>query len=1035
MNTYWWIRILTFSFALEITAWGQETAALSGQIVDQSQSGIALADVALTHLTRGGQRSTTTTGLGYYTFATLEPGEYSVVVRKSGFADLQIGLLRLRPRDRQTLVLEMKIAATADSITVEARAEGTSSDASNGAVIEQDFLRHLPVNGRTVSALVRMAPGVTSSGGPGGGLHVNGLRSNTNYYMLDGVSVAQGQSIGGGPGGPGGGGPGLGGGGGSGTDSISLDTLEEVRVQTSAFAPEFGRTPGAQVSMVSRGGSNDWHGSAYEYFRNGELNANDWFANRAGLARGAMRQNQFGGTLGGPVIRNRTFFFAGVEMLRLLSPDTSVSSVPDRETRRSARGNLRPFLNAFPIANGPALDNGAAQYSAVFSNPQSRDSASLRVDHTLGARHTLFGRYSWAPSDGVSRGSDFISSNTLMNRSSKSHSGTGSLLSNLKPGVVNDLRVNLSHNGSSSYGTVDTLGGAVPLTDAQMFPRGVDTTTGTFSLNILGLSSYTYGQRMRNEQTQLNVVDGLTMIADRHTYKIGVDVRSLWTANHNVPYSVNAVFSGLSGENQSFLSGSPASAVVSASQHDVYPSTFNFSFYFQDTYRASARTVFTLGVRWDVNPAPTTWRGDKPLAISSLKDTRVTQEDSLYNLRLGDVAPRFGVSHQIRGERGRELTFRGGLGVFNDLGYGTSLSAFSGAPYVNSRTLTAGVFPLATSDLAAPVLPPVKPYNQVGAAERTLQSPRVWQWNGTLEKAFSLGEVLSVGYAGTRGRRLLRTTTTPSFSTDYDLLRLATNGAESDYNSLQAQYRRRMGKRLQTQVSYTCWHSVDTASNDAGFGGGFATLFTSEKGNSDFDIRHNLNVTGTYFLGLRQTGILGAVLGGWYTDFQYAARTGTPFDVVGLTADSSNASATNAGQRGLFAQVRPNYNGKPIWIADAGAPGGKKLNRDAFEAPSGYGQGNLGRNVIRGFGLMQLDLTVRREIRVGERYSFHVSAQAFNAFNQQNFSNPSRNEGANLTSANFGVANRTQTGGIGGGGSAFRSGGPRSLQLSVRMQF
>jgi hypothetical protein len=363
------------------------------------------------------------------------------------------------------------------------------------------------------------------------------------------------------------------------------------------------------------------------------------------------------------------------------------------------------------------------------------------------------------------------------------------------------------------------------------------------------------------------------------------------------------------------------------------------------------------------------------------------------------------------------------------------LSAFSGAPYVNSRTLTAGVFPLATSDLAAPVLPPVKPYNQVGAAERTLQSPRVWQWNGTLEKAFSLGEVLSVGYAGTRGRRLLRTTTTPSFSTDYDLLRLATNGAESDYNSLQAQYRRRMGKRLQTQVSYTCWHSVDTASNDAGFGGGFATLFTSEKGNSDFDIRHNLNVTGTYFLGLRQTGILGAVLGGWYTDFQYAARTGTPFDVVGLTADSSNASATNAGQRGLFAQVRPNYNGKPIWIADAGAPGGKKLNRDAFEAPSGYGQGNLGRNVIRGFGLTQLDLTVRREIRVGERYSFHVSAQAFNAFNQQNFSNPSRNEGANLTSANFGVANRTQTGGIGGGGSAFRSGGPRSLQLSVRMQF
>src|SRR6185369_6815030 len=195
---------------------------------------------------------------GQYLFDSLEPGDYSLKVTRDGFSLLQVDRIHLKARDRQTLRLELTLAVNTTSITVQGVAEGISSDASGGAVLEESFLRHLPVNARNVQSLLQMAPGVVSGAGPGDGINVNGLRSNTNYYMLDGVSLSESggaRPAGGmmGPGGPGAGGP-PGGGGGGGASSVSLESLQEVRIQTSAFAPEFGRTPGAQVSMMSRSG-------------------------------------------------------------------------------------------------------------------------------------------------------------------------------------------------------------------------------------------------------------------------------------------------------------------------------------------------------------------------------------------------------------------------------------------------------------------------------------------------------------------------------------------------------------------------------------------------------------------------------------------------------------------------------------------------------------------------------------------------------------------------------------------------------------
>lgn len=1018
-------------------ALAQEYAVLSGQIIDLKEAAVPGAGVTLTHLRRGSQQTATTTETGGYSFSSIEPGDYSLLVQKKGFADLKVETITLKSRDRQSLKLTLQIAATTSSITVEARAEGISADSSGGAEIEQDFLRHLPVNGRTIDALLQLSPGVVSNGA---GINVNGLRSNTNYYMLDGVSLSQG-AAGGGPGGgavlaPRGSGIAPVAGGNS-LDTISLDALQEVRIQTSAFAPEFGRTPGAQVSMSSRGGANEFHGSAYEYFRNDRLNANDWFANRNGLARGRMQENQFGATLGGRIVPNRTFFFISGEVLRLRAPETTVSSVPDLATRRTARANLRPYLHAFPLPNGPIQDNGAAQLTAVFTNPLDRESWSARIDHTINHRNSLFVRASLSPSGSVQRGSDFVTPNTVNTLSSRAETLTVSLVSIVAPASTNDLRVNVSRNASRRASYMDNFGGATPLTDAQVFPNGITSETGNFSMSILGLTSYTYSSHSRNEQTQVNVVDGLTMIAGSHAYKFGVDLRTSAASNYSVPYSLNAVFNGLSGEDQAFLTGTSANTVVSSSVPSVHPNTLNWSLYFQDTFRANERTTITLGLRWDVNPAPGTWKGPRPLAIASSNEERVTQSDPLYNTRWTDIAPRFGLSHQITNEQGKEWVLRLGVGLFHDLGYGTSLSAFSGAPYTNARTLTLASFPLAASDLAPPALPASKPYNQLGAAERTLRSPRVVQANLALERSIGLGQVVSVGYVGTRGRQLLRTETSAAFSDDYDVLRLATNGAESDYHSLQAQWRRRFAANFTMQAAYTYGHSIDSASNDLGFGGGFATLFANERGSSDFDVRHSLNISGSWRMPEPKLPVLKQAFGGWWSDFMIAWRTSTPFDVVGLTDESSNSSATTTTGRGLFAQVRPDYNGLPVWVDDPTAPGGRRLNRDAFEAPSGFGQGNLARNALRGYGLSQADWSLRRQVNIGERRALHLSVQAFNIFNQVNFANPSRNEGANLASPSFGVPNRTQQQGIAGGslGSVYRAGGPRSVQLSARFQF
>ena len=1057
----WLVTSLLVAECFTGVLFAQDFASLTITVTDSTDAMVPDASVTLVNTQRGTIYHQQTPTGGYVIFDSLTPGDYSVQIEKAGFQQYQIRSLPLGVRDRKTLVVELKVAAAQSSaVDVKDKVDLISNDAAQGVPISQNFFQSLPINGRNAESLVLLAPGITTSaGGIGdGGINANGLRSNTNYYTLDGVSLNTAVGAGGGGRGGGGGGgfggfAGTGGalapGAGGSTELIPIDAMQEMNVQTASIAPEFGRSPGAQIAMTSRGGTSDFHGLLYYYFRNQRLDANDWFANSLALGRGKERENRPGGTFGGPLIKGKTFFFAQFDQLHLTAPFTVISDVPSLTTRQSTSAPLQPFLRAFPIGNGIALPGGAQQYQAVISNPASSETASLRLDQIINAKTTLFVRYSESPSSSSRRGSETVSPNITTFQSSHSDLFTAGLGKIFANGLVNDLRVNYSRATASSVSIMDNFAGAVPLTDALVFPKGVTAATGSFDLNLLGVAGYSYGGRSANEQQQYNFVDSVTKVVGNHHEKAGVDIRRILVTTDRVPYGENVSFNGIAANTYALTSGSALNAQITSSLPAVYPTYLNFSLYGQDTWRLTERTTVTYGLRWDVNPAPTARQGAKPFALSNNQIAGVTQNDPIYPTKWWDIAPRLGLAYEMNTTPGFETMFRTGFGVFYDLGYGSTAGAFSGAPYQSVTTISQAQFPLLPIYLAAPALPPTRPYGLITTAAIGLTTPYIYQWNATIEQHFGSGSVLSLGYAATRGENLTRVQLSPEYSDAFDLVSQTTNGATSSYNGMQAQFRKRLSDRFQTQLSYTWSHSIDTASNDAG-GGGFANIFGGgQKGSSDYDIRQNLSLSGSYRLPA-PGGLMGAPLRHWYLDFVETARTGLPFDLQTISSNASGAVSINGttvttttanngdvnSSVGLFAQVRPNYNGNPVWIPNPNVPGGQELNLAAFNIVTGFAQGNLGRNVLRGFGAQQLDLSLRRAIPITERVVLNLSAQAYNVFNHPNFANPSPLEGANLASPNFGVVTEMLNQSFGGAvNSLFRTGGPRSIELAIRLRF
>jgi hypothetical protein len=1041
-------RLAVFAFLILASftcARSQSTnASLTGRITDTAKAVIVDARVAAISEETNVTYETTTDDSGAYHLGNLRPGLYRLEIEKTGFKKLIKPQVMLYVQDNVEIDFELTVGSFSETVTVEGGAPLVNTESGTvSTVIDRRFVDNLPLNGRTFQTLIGLTPGVVVTAtrfDDQGQFSVNGQRADANYFTVDGVSANFGvtgllqmvQTASGAL-------PALSASGGT-NSLVSVDAMQEFRIQTSSFAPEFGRTPGGQVSIVTRSGTNNFHGALFEYFRNNVLDAKDWFVNSNGLVKPQERLNDFGGVFGGPVFRDKTFFFFSYEGLRLRQPATQQSVVPSLQSRQQAPAAMRPYLNAFPLPNGATLAGGLAQFNASFSNPSRLDAYSIRADQVVNAKMSLFARYNFSPS-GLDQRSPPLSGPILSLTSSLSssiHTFTTGFTHLIDPRISNEVRANYSNHRVGTRFFLDDFGGAVPLADSVLFPAGVSSANGVFSLFIAGVGQYNQGNTGTSEQRQFNILDNLSLTNGNHQVKLGVDYR--WLAPFTSPFAYRQFvqFSGVTSAPGGALSGRASLAGTFAMRGNALVAQ-NLSIYGQDTWKVAPRFTLTYGLRWDVNPPlkgknaendPFTLIGlDNPATL-----TLAPRGTPLYETTYGNLAPRIGLAYQLDGLRDWEAVIRAGFGIFYDLGQGSLGGVSSFFPYGATKIIQPAPvpFPLSAQDAALPPATTNPPVVTILVADRHLQLPRSYQWNVALEQSIGSGQTLSLTYVAAIGRNLLRNTKLFNINPNFQTVVLTDNSATSDYHSLQVKFQRRLSKGLQGLASYAFSHSIDIASTDAANNRstpGTVADPNIDRGNSDFDIRHSFTAGITYDLrSTKSNKLVAAIASGWSIDSFIFARSAPPLDVIGATS--------NVG--GVTLASRPNLNsGVPLELFGRQFPGGRILNRAAFTAAPGGTQGSLGRNVLRGFGAWQADVALWRQFKLSEKLGLRFRAEFFNIFNHPNFGSPVNT----LTSPLFGRSTQTLANSLGSGGAngglnpLYQIGGPRSIQFALRLQF
>jgi Carboxypeptidase regulatory-like domain/TonB dependent receptor len=1054
-------RLALFSFfvflivSLNSPANGQtETGTIYGSVTDPTDAVVSRATVRLIDIDRGLRTEVATGSTGFYSFASVRPGHYRMEVEKNGFKLVRVTEIIVNVQGNLEQNFKLEVGSASETITVEANAANVNT--SNGTVstlVDHTFAENLPLNGRTFQTLIMLTPGVVVSEtayDDQGQFSINGQRADANYFTVDGVSANFGvtgyfpllQAAGGAL-------PALSASGGT-NSLVSVDAMREFRVQTSSFAPEFGRTPGGQISILTRSGTNDFHGVLFEYFRNSVLDANDWFADLNHLPKPAERQNDFGGVLGGPLVRDRTFFFFSYEGLRLRLPSTQETVVPNAASRGRAQNDglsILPYLNAYPVANGTELGSGLAQFNSTFSNPSSLNAYSVRLDQTLTAKINLFGRYSYSPSSLDQRGA-FPAPFTVLSmrelESTSTHTltlGTNQLISSR---INNEIRANYSNHRITTKYEMDSFGGAVPVPGSSLFPTGHSAKDSLLELFIVGAGEFAVGKQAIDEQRQINLIDNVSYVKGSHQVKFGVDYR--WLSPFSSPdvYSQFAEFTGVTTCSTQpctetagdALSDTAYAAFVHALQSNTLLS-HNFSLYGQDTWMLSPRLTLTYGLRWDINP-PLKGKNseNQPFTVIGLNDpatmTLARRGTPLYDTTYGNVAPRIGMAYQLRGQSTWSSVIRGGFGIFYDLGSGSLGGVSSYFPYHAVNSLSLAPFPLTSSDAVAPALTTSPPVSNIIVAVPHLKLPRTYEWNVAFDQELGKKQNLSFTYVGAAGRDLLRMYNLLSPNSNFAFVAVTDNSATSDYQALQAKFERRLSNGLQALASYTWSHSIDIASTDAvryQNSPSFVANPNIDRGNSDFDIRHSFTAGVTYRL--RTPGwnnVARSVLGRWSIDAFILARTAPPVNIIGGYSFTA----------GTVLQFRPNFvSGVPLELFDSHYPGGKIFNMAAFTPPAQGQQGNFARNVLRGFGAAQADIAFQREFYLTEATELRFRGEFFNIFNHPNFGPPI----GDLTSSQFGYSTQMLASSLGSGGPngglnpLYQIGGPRSIQLALKLQF
>ena len=978
----------------------QQAGIVSGIIRDRSANPIASAEVRLQNEETGARQTFSTNPDGRYSTTALSPSIYKITVRRDGFRTTSKEDIPVIAGKIAHVDFTLDLLPLQQEVTVSAAQSDIDPTASGLTISRETPSATLPQNGRDVHALFDMLPGATvapASISAGGQFTVSGQRPNANSFWIDGVSGNVGMGLVSTPGAVAGASlPGM-------TTIGGLQSLaakeetDRVELRSADFSAEFGDRPGAQISITTRAGDDEFHGSLFGYLRPHALDSLDWFARGSGLDLPSASLDGFGFTLGGPLWRKHTFFFASLEKTNV--HDSAVQQVPVPSLAARANPALAPYLSlfdVFPQPQGRTLNaNEALGYSPLDTTAGVLNE-SLRLDQLIGNHIHAFARYSFVPSNSSNAG--------LGEVYSKFEWGSFTAGLNLSLGnTLQEFRFNYSNVSANSQPVAQETP-SVPLITVALGARFFAQVT---RLSMEGAGQVIAGASAVEEENQFAGTYKISRHSGKHEVRAGFDYTVVQQhGQYGAPVTAVSIASpGI----DALLAGVPLG--ITASVGASPDTTPRFSAFLEDSFRLTDRLHLLLGMRWDVTSTYLTNYNPASFFIgywNGVGSTPVQISDSLspstsWPIGYGQVEPRVGLAYHLKSP---DLVLRAGSGLFYDTGLGAIIG--------NTNPLNIWQF------LPNGPTPTVESLSSI--PNSVLSTPRVWEWKVSLEKSLWEKSLLSVSYFGSRGSHLLRSEGTVDPKSDVLTSVGFTTDGSGNYNSLLAIFHVNITPNFFALTSYTWGHSIDNGSSDT-----IPVLFDgpANKGSSSFDVRQVLSSS----LGYRTPQHLGRWLGGWTLSSTIFARTGFPFDVT--TVDQSlGLGFDNTDHANLLP-------GQPIWISGSSFPGGRALNPAAFQLPTAEAVGNLGRNAITGLGLFQIDTSLRRQIRLYRGTSVEAVVSAFNLLNQPSFANPVSYLGSGLfgqstsmTSLMLGTGSPTT-----GLTPLFQAGGPRTVELSLRFSF
>ena len=1044
-------RVSVLSLAA-LSAWAQSfTGTIAGVVTDSSSAVIQGVAVTLVNEGTAAQRRLVTDASGVYGEAGLPVGYYTVRFESPGLALIE------RPRVKVDVGGETRVDVTLSAQTIQQTVEVTAEtpvlqrDSSAVAeVVDARQVEQLPINGRDFRKLAFLLPGSAprSPRGSLGSFTANGQREKSNIFLIDGVDnndSFRNQ-------------PSFNQGGVNGAQAVlfPVDALAEFSVQSQGDA-EYGRNSGAVVNAAVKSGTNEVHGSAYDYLRNDKLNARNFFETLPGATKGPFKNNNYGATVGGPISHDRTFFFVAFEGEKGRPSSSLAITVPGAADIAAARAaNLaagRPEnpLGAQILALYPQENIPGAKANYAFSVPNIIDSNNFvaKIDHRFSDRFTLSGRYLFGDGNQTfplnsGQGSELPAYQTVV--PTRVQLAGVNLSQMLTTRLINETRV--SYNRFAQVFS--------PM-DSAFDPAGIGLITGAtggLPTIVVGgfesLGAPTNEPRGRVSQAY-QIVDTLSWTRGAHTLKTGVDYRRPLVRSFNDQFSRGRLtFNNLADLLAGVASPSATTIARGATRRDTY--TNDIGLFVQDDWKLTRRLTLTFGLRYEYT-GPLSEKSDEiSNFLPALGLVQVGKGiDTLYQRDWNNFAPRFGFAFDPFGTG--KTVIRGGYGIYYD---SPSQDFFLVQSFPNGNVGTNPVPGLGTFtvnftnpvpfgpgvDIFGAVNSPVPPFTVFGV-DPHMRTPYVQSYNFNLEQTLADGTVLQIGYVGSKGNKLFRVrdinqaipgpvatlqqrrpfnATYPQFAGIYQL----EASANANYNALQAVLRRRLSKGLTASASYVWSHSIDDASN------GFCSCTAgvslpqnsfdaqAEKAASSFDQRQRLTFNFVYdldFLSHRLHALPNRLTGGWQLSGIYTLASGLPITPFwNGTAPSGSGESSND---------RPDVVGNPN---DGPKRRDAWFNTAPFVAPAPGTFGNAGRNTVIGPRTNSADFSVLKSTRIAERANLQFRTEFFNLFNHPNFTLPN----VTLNSAAFGtIASTVDV----ANGNPLGDGGPRLVQFALKLLF